>query len=62
MSVKNEIKISFDARAFEATEHEHVKEIMDNLESKKSENEWVMPKYKITKKLQFSFIGIIVTK
>ena len=62
MSVKNEIKISFDARAFEATEHEHVKEIMDNLESKKSENEWVIPKYKIIKKVQFSILGITVTK
>ena len=55
MSVKNEIKISFDARAFEATEHEHVKEIMDNLESKKSENEWVLQNTKLLKNYNFQF-------
>ena len=53
MSVKNEIKISFDARAFEATEHEHVKEIMDNLESKKSENEWVIQNTKLFQNYNF---------
>ena len=40
MSGSNEIRMSFDAKAFEMSEHEHVKEILDNLSN--LENEWVL--------------------
>ena len=44
MSGSNEIRMSFDAKAFEMSEHEHVKEILDNLSN--LENEWVLRKIK----------------